>query len=140
MHLCRSRLGLLVLAGIAFPRAAFCSEVVFDVFPRRPIRLVVGFPVGDGVDVITRHLTRYMSNYLGQRVIVDKRPGAGVRPGRLRLASNDALEPIEVFIDEDTERWTDILIKRAVSRPGCVQDAAGAYGQVLNQRRFSVRQ
>jgi tripartite-type tricarboxylate transporter receptor subunit TctC len=46
-------------------------------FPNRPIRQVVQFPPGGGVDVATRIVAAKWSEILGQPIIVENRPGAG---------------------------------------------------------------
>jgi tripartite-type tricarboxylate transporter receptor subunit TctC len=46
-------------------------------YPTKPIRMLVGFPVGGGADVAARVLAPRMSEALGQQIIVDNRPGAG---------------------------------------------------------------
>ena len=46
-------------------------------FPTRPIRVLVGFTPGAGVDIAVRLVTPKMSEALGQSIIVDNRPGAG---------------------------------------------------------------
>ena len=46
-------------------------------YPTKPIRMLVGFPVGGGADVAARTLGPRMSELLGQQIIVDNRPGAG---------------------------------------------------------------
>jgi tripartite-type tricarboxylate transporter receptor subunit TctC len=46
-------------------------------YPAKPIRMLVGFPVGGGADLAARILAPRMSESLGQQIIVDNRPGAG---------------------------------------------------------------
>ncbi|QBY51626.1 tripartite tricarboxylate transporter substrate binding protein [Cupriavidus oxalaticus] len=45
-------------------------------YPNRPIRIIVPWPAGGGVDAVTRTVAEKMSASLGQQVIVDNRPGA----------------------------------------------------------------
>jgi tripartite-type tricarboxylate transporter receptor subunit TctC len=46
-------------------------------YPSRPIHLLVGFPPGGGVDIVARQLADQLSAQMGQRVVVENRPGAG---------------------------------------------------------------
>lgn len=58
---------LALLAGIAAAQA----------YPARPIRLIVPFAPGGGVDFVSRALAQKLSEGLGQSIIIDNRGGAG---------------------------------------------------------------
>ena len=45
-------------------------------FPAKPVRVIVGYGPGSGVDVITRVVTDGLSKTWGQPVVVENRPGA----------------------------------------------------------------
>ncbi len=60
------------IAGVGLASSASAQD-----WPSRPIRIVVTFPPGGASDIVARVLADVMSPRLGQRVIVDNRPGAG---------------------------------------------------------------
>jgi len=60
-------------AGIvALPSAASAQS-----WPERPIRYVVPYPPGGPLDLVARALAEKLDDALGQRVIVENKPGAG---------------------------------------------------------------
>ncbi len=64
-------------AGVAalpsLPRLAAAQ----DVYPSRPIHLVIGFTPGAAADVVARVLAQAASPILGQQLVVENKPGAG---------------------------------------------------------------
>jgi tripartite-type tricarboxylate transporter receptor subunit TctC len=45
-------------------------------YPTRPVRWIVGFPPGGGADTVARIMGPWLSDRLGQQVIIENRPGA----------------------------------------------------------------
>ncbi len=48
-----------------------------EVYPARPIKVIVPTPAGGPVDVIARLVGNYLTSSIGQPVVIDNRPGAG---------------------------------------------------------------
>lgn len=61
----------------ALAAAMFPAALSAQTFPAKPIRALVGFTPGAGVDIAVRLIAPKMSDTLGQSVLVDNRPGAG---------------------------------------------------------------
>jgi len=66
------RRAVLALAALLLPAAAQAQD-----WPTKPITLYMGFPAGSGVDVVVRMLQPSLEKSLGQRLVIDYKPGAG---------------------------------------------------------------
>jgi tripartite-type tricarboxylate transporter receptor subunit TctC len=76
----RRRFGA-TLAGAAVLAAAPGAARAQAGFPNRPVKVIVPYPAGGIVDVVTRAATERMSLQMPQRVLVEARPGADGRIG-----------------------------------------------------------
>ena len=64
--------------GFAFALAALAVHAqTSQPYPARPVRLVVSFAPGGGVDLVARLVGQRLADAWGQQVVIDNRPGAG---------------------------------------------------------------
>ena len=77
-----------VLGAVTAPFVARFGRA--QAFPSRPVRIVIGFPPGGGIDILARLIAPVMSERLGQPVIVDNRPGANGQVATQAVSQLDA--------------------------------------------------
>ena len=65
-----------VAAALAVLGAACAAPAIAQTYPAKPIRLIVPFPPGGGVDFIGRIVGQKLGERLGQTVAIDNRAGA----------------------------------------------------------------
>jgi tripartite-type tricarboxylate transporter receptor subunit TctC len=64
------------LAGFAVA-IAVCAAAGQEVYPSRPIKLIVPLAAGGGIDFTARTMAQKLSDVLGQQVVVENQGGAG---------------------------------------------------------------
>jgi tripartite-type tricarboxylate transporter receptor subunit TctC len=64
------------IAGVALALLAAATASAQEIFPARPIRIIVGYVAGGGNDIIARVVAGKMAEGLGQQVIIENKPGA----------------------------------------------------------------
>jgi tripartite-type tricarboxylate transporter receptor subunit TctC len=86
MHHRRYALGLFLGAAALAAQPVFASEV----WPTKPIRIVVPYTPGGLTDVLARLVAQKASITLGQPVVIENRPGAGTAIGAEYVAKSPA--------------------------------------------------
>lgn len=81
---------LLFLVGLAISVGSVPRTGQSSLYPRKPITLVVAYSPGGAVDSIARTVAKYIEPHLGQRVVVQNKPGAGGEIGYRSLAMSTA--------------------------------------------------
>jgi tripartite-type tricarboxylate transporter receptor subunit TctC len=70
------RRAFLRLAGGAVALPTLSRIATAQAYPSRPLHFIVGFPSGGAADIVARVVGNWMSEQLGQSVIVENKPGA----------------------------------------------------------------
>ena len=89
----------------ALPRVAWAQ-----VYPSRPVRIVVGFPPGGPNDIHARLIGAWLSERLGQPFVIDNRPGAGGNIGT------------EAVINAPSDGYTLLLVYSANATSATLYD------------------
>jgi tripartite-type tricarboxylate transporter receptor subunit TctC len=99
-----------------------------DSYPSKPVRIIVGYAAGGGVDITARLIGAWLSERLGQQFIIENRPGASTNiatetvvrsdPDGYTLLLNNAANAINasVFDRLNFEYTRDMIAVGAVMR------------------------
>ncbi|HWP25782.1 MAG TPA: tripartite tricarboxylate transporter substrate binding protein [Xanthobacteraceae bacterium] len=82
----RRRFLKLAAAAAALPVVSRAAHA--QTYPARPIRLVAPFPPGGSIDLTARMIGQWLTDRLGQQVVIENRPGAGGNLGSESVATS----------------------------------------------------
>ena len=82
------------------------ASVAAQSYPVKPVRIIVGFAPGGGVDISARAVGKYLGDALGQQVIVDNRPGAAGNIGAALVSKSPP------------DGYTLLMANSTISTPG----------------------
>lgn len=72
-----------------FLMISLCGKLLPEVradYPEKPVVMIVAYSPGGGTDTAARVLAKYVQPYLGQRLVIQNKPGAGGQIGFTTLA------------------------------------------------------
>src|SRR6516164_2922354 len=79
MEIPRRRFLHLGICGAALPAVSRTAHA--QAYPTRPVRIIVGFPPGGGVDITARLIGQALSERLGKPFVIENRAGTGSNIG-----------------------------------------------------------
>jgi tripartite-type tricarboxylate transporter receptor subunit TctC len=74
MRLCRRQFLHLAAGATTLPAVSRIARA--QIYPTRPVRIIVGFPAGGVTDITARVTGQWLSERLGQQFVIENRPGA----------------------------------------------------------------
>src|SRR6266852_7978074 len=74
-------MGFHAVNACALAALAISASAQAQVYPAKPIRMIVAYPPGGGTDIVGRMVAQKMGETLGQSVLVENRGGASGNVG-----------------------------------------------------------
>ena len=101
------------LAGAAVAACVAPRRASAQAYPARPLRWIVGFAPGGSTDILARVVGQWLSERLGQPIVIENRPGAG---------SNIATETV---VNAPADGYTLLMISPAHAVNATLYDKLG---------------
>lgn len=79
------RIGI-ALAAIGFGLVSAQAAHAQERYPSRPVQVIIGANAGGGIDAITRVLAELVEPHLGQKLVIENKPGGGGTIGMALVA------------------------------------------------------
>jgi tripartite-type tricarboxylate transporter receptor subunit TctC len=73
---------------VAFAGAAITASAQQGAYPTKPVKLVIPYPPGGGTDITGRAMAQRLSEFLGQSVVIENKPGATGMIGAASVAKS----------------------------------------------------
>lgn len=112
MKTTRSR--FLATMALALTASLPFGAAMAQVYPHKPVRLIVPLAAGSTADILSRTVGAELSKALGQTVVVDNKPGAG---GTIAMAEL-ARAPADGYTIEFASQGTLVFNQALYSKPG----------------------
>ena len=96
-----SRRAAICLIAMGFAAFLSTGSALAQDYPTRPVRWVVGYPPGGATDILARLVGQRLSERLGQKFIIENKPGAGNNVGT------------EAVVNADPDGYTVLLVNPA---------------------------
>jgi tripartite-type tricarboxylate transporter receptor subunit TctC len=84
----RSTTARVLVALLAF--LITTTRVVAQAFPSKPVRIVVPYPAGGSVDIVTRAVTQRLAALWGHAIVIENKPGGATQIGAEAVAKSEA--------------------------------------------------
>jgi tripartite-type tricarboxylate transporter receptor subunit TctC len=91
--------------------ASAISVVGAQVYPTRPVTIVVPFAAGGGNDILARLLAQHMGSALGQQFVIENRAGAGGTIGARAVAKATPDGYTLIDMEQEEAKW-GALVRR----------------------------
>jgi tripartite-type tricarboxylate transporter receptor subunit TctC len=80
----------LVPATQVLAQQVLAQQVVAQTFPSKPVRIVVPYPAGGSVDIVTRAVTQRLAALWGEAIVIENKAGGGTQIGAEAVAKSPA--------------------------------------------------